>query len=170
MLEEESQRFLHRRSQSFLMRKTKLLPWDIIALYYPIPPLQMCLGAVRFSRVYVKVLRSRVKRIYSMRASKSITLSFFSSPTNFELLLCCFMQILHFNLIYILRNQDVIFHRSPPAAFPASWQNLITISTSRRGVWRSDVRFTKPAFMLSQHSQHLHNITAHLHPISPSVT
>lgn len=74
----------------------------------------MCLSAVRFSRVYVRVFRSRVKKTYFMRASKSITLNKFRAS------IILLYADSSFNLVYISRNQDVIFHRSPPAAFPAS--------------------------------------------------
>jgi len=124
----ESQRFLHRRSQSSLMRirnyllETSLLYIIQKCLLYEYVP-QCCqifngtVVAMSSGRL-LKVLRSPVKSTYFMRASKSITLSLFSSPTNFELL-CRFF----FLILSILRNQDVIFHKSPSAAFPASWQN-----------------------------------------------
>ena len=91
-----------------------------------------------------------------MRASKSITLSLFSDKFRASIVLLYADS--SFNLVYILRNRDVIFHKSPPAASRLLGKILISSYTSRPEFEDLMSDLQRSAFMLSRRSLHLHNI------------
>ena len=103
-----------------------------------------------------------------MRASKSITLSLFSDKFRASIVLLYADS--SFNLVYTLRNWMLFFISLLPQL--SRLLGKILIGSPLLGAEFEELMsdLQKSAFMLSQHSLHLHSITAQLHLTSTSMT